>query len=466
MKLGDRLKQTGGSVDLARLQGHPPSDPFAAPGHLPPAGPAAFDPFAALKERVQDALYVRLGARINDPDLTEVELRKLVVAELSAALEAEPIPLTSDERESLVHELSDDVIGYGPIEPYLADPSVTEIMVNSDAAIYIERDGMLTLAASRYSSQAHLRRVIEKIVGAVGRRIDESSPTCDARLPDGSRVNAVIPPLAVDGPQLTIRKFTKRVLRVEDLIGLGTLSPQVAEFLRTCVSGRLNILISGGTGTGKTTLLNVLSNFIPAHERLVTIEDAVELKLAQPHVIRLESRPPNIEGRGEVTIRDLVRNSLRMRPDRIIVGEVRGGEALDMLQAMNTGHEGSLSTLHSNSPRDALSRLETMVLMAGFDLPVRAIREQIASALDLILQISRMRDGSRRITKVSEVTGTEGDTITMSDIFDLSHDGPAAELKATGLRPTFSDRLAYDGLVLPAELFDTDILPSLRRNGR
>ncbi len=477
MKLSERLKTTqGDDVSAARLGPRPA--PVAEPDldrlqmHLA-SGLRPIDPFADLKGRVQAALYERLGNRINDPNLDETELRRLVVAEITAALEAEPTPLTSEERELMVRSIRDDVIGYGPIEAFLADPTVTEIMVNSDRAIYVERDGMLSLTSARYGDQDHLRRVIDRIVGAIGRRIDESSPTCDARLPDGSRVNAVIPPLAVDGPQLTIRKFAKRAFRADDLVTMGTLTSEVADFLDSCVSGKLNVLISGGTGTGKTTLLNVLSGFIPAHERVVTIEDAVELQMAQPHVIRLESRPPNIEGRGEVTIRELVRNSLRMRPDRIVVGEVRGGEALDMLQAMNTGHEGSLSTLHANSPRDALSRLETMVLMAGYDLPMRAIREQIASALDLMVQISRLRDGSRRVTKIVEITGMEADTIAMADIFEFDFgagmrpDGSfLGTLRPTGLRPTFTDKLAQQGMEFPASLFDTGAVPKLNRSSR
>jgi pilus assembly protein CpaF len=333
-------------------------------------------------------------------------------------------------------------------------------MVLSDESIYVERDGKLELTEAKYLSQEHLRSVIERIVSAVGRRIDESSPTVDARLPDGSRVNAVIPPLAVDGPQLTIRKFSKRPLLASDLIRLGTLTDELAVFLDQCVQGRLNILVTGGTGTGKTTLLNTLSASIPDTDRVVTIEDAVELRLSQRHVVRLEARPPNIEGRGAVTIRELVRNSLRMRPDRIVVGEVRGAEALDMLQAMNTGHEGSLSTLHSNTPRDALSRLETMVLMAGFDLPVRAIREQVVGAVDMIVHLARMRDGSRRVTKIVEVQGLEGDTITLSDLFEFDHSAGTDDegkilgtIMPTGIRPMFEQRLEEYGQVLDSSLF-------------
>jgi pilus assembly protein CpaF len=337
--------------------------------------------------------------------------------------------------------------------------------VNSTHNIHVERAGRLEMTHARYLSDEHLRQVIERIVGQVGRRVDESSPMVDARLLDGSRVNAIVPPLAVDGPALTIRKFGTKVLGVAELVELNSMTREVADFLESCVLGKLNILVSGGTGTGKTTMLNALSSFIPETERIVTIEDAVELQLDQRHVIRLESRPPNIEGKGEYTIRDLVRNSLRMRPDRIIVGEVRGGEALDMLQAMNTGHEGSLSTLHANSARDALSRLETMVLMSGLELPIRAIREQVVSALDLIVQISRMRDGSRRVTSVTEVEGMEGDTITLSDLFRYEarpHEGVhSGGLVACGLRPRFSDRLADVGLELPASLFGATDVQSL-----
>jgi pilus assembly protein CpaF len=344
-------------------------------------------------------------------------------------------------------------------------------MVNSTDHIYIERHGVIESTDARFVSTDHLRRVIERIVAQVGRRIDESSPMVDARLADGSRVNAVIPPLSVDGPMLTIRKFSRDPLQVNDLIGLGTLTPEVSELISACVRGGLNILVSGGTGTGKTTLLNVLSSFVPDSERIVTIEDAVELQLRQRHVIRLEARPPNVEGKGEVAIRDLVRNSLRMRPDRIIVGEVRGAETLDMLQAMNTGHDGSISTVHANSPRDALSRLETMVLMAGFELPTRAIREQISSALHLIIHLQRFRDGSRRVSHVSEVVGMEGDVITLSDLYTFDYSagiGPDGRFlgrpRPTGIRPSFSEHLAELGIALPAEMFgETDLFLAGRR---
>jgi len=360
----------------------------------------------------------------------------------------------------LVAAVSDDILGYGPLQSFLADGTVTEIMVNGDKPIFIEQDGLLSETGTRFHSEDHLRRVIERIVGQVGRRIDESSPMVDARLPDGSRVNAIIPPLAVDGPALTIRKFSKDPFQVTDLVRMGTMTDGIAEFLEACVRGRLNILISGGTGTGKTTLLNVVSGFIPEDQRIVTIEDAVELQLHQRHFVRLESRPPNVEGKGHITIRDLVRNALRMRPDRIVVGEVRGGETLDMLQAMNTGHDGSLSTVHANSPRDAVARIETMVLMSGLDLPLRAIREQTASALDMIVHLSRMRDGSRRITHITEVVGMEGEIVTLQDIFSFDYEAGVDEdgrisgsVRPTGLRPQFVDQLAGVGVIFDPTVF-------------
>ena len=434
------------------------SELMAAEELAPAPIPEPIQPFRHLRERAKEQLFVRLGNRLYDPDLDEADLAELVAEELADVLRNEPTPLNDAERADLVDEITADVLGYGPIEPFLDDPQVSEVMVNGGNRIYVERGGRLTLTEARYTSHDHLRQVIERIVSRIGRRVDESSPMVDARLPDGSRVNAIVPPLSVDGPTLTIRKFSKRALTVDDLISYGSLTPMTAEFINACVVGKLNVLVSGGTGTGKTTLLNVVSSFIPASERIVTIEDAVELRLDQEHVVRLEARPANTEGRGEVSIRDLVRNSLRMRPDRIIVGEVRSGEALDMLQAMNTGHEGSLSTLHANSPRDALSRLETMVLMAGIDLPMRAIREQIGSAVDLIIQISRLRDGTRKVSQISEVEGLEGDVITLGDLFTLRHgasgEGVDSTLEPTGIRPRFTDRLADEGIVLPAELFD------------
>ncbi|MGH8945544.1 MAG: CpaF family protein [Acidimicrobiia bacterium] len=458
MKLNERLRrlEEGASFEPdAEMPG--PSD----------AQERGTDPLSGLKQRAQDALFARLGTRLYDASLTEEQLRAFVLEELGQVMEVDRAPLSPGERQTMIGEISNDVLGYGPVERFLADSNVTEVMINSDESIYVERDGKLYQTEARFVSEDHLRRVIERIVSQVGRRIDESSPMVDARLPDGSRVNAVIPPLAVDGPVLTIRKFSKDPYKVDDLIAFGTMTPEMAQLLRACVEGRLNVLISGGTGTGKTTLLNVLSSFIPTDERIVTIEDAVELQLHQSHVVRLESRPPNIEGKGQITIRDLVRNSLRMRPDRIVVGEVRGSEALDMLQAMNTGHDGSLSTVHSNAPRDALARLETMVLMAGMDLPVRAIREQIASALDLIVHLTRLRDGTRRITHVTEVEGMEAEIITLQDVFlfDFSAGvGPDGRfrgtIKPTGIRPKFSDQLADLGIPLPPTVFGAPDLTS------
>ena len=430
------------------------------------------DPYAGLKKRAQEALFVKLGPRLYDASLSEDDIQEIVSTDLDQAMEGESAPFSAEERRAIVRQIREDILGYGPIHMFLEDDSITEIMVNAEERIYIERDGKIEETEARFASRQHLRRVIDRIVAQVGRRIDESSPMVDARLPDGSRVNAVIPPLSVDGPVLTIRVFAKDPFQVQDLIDLGTMSPEVADLIQRVVEGKLNVLVSGGTGTGKTTMLNVLSGFIPADERIVTIEDAVELQLHQRHVIRLESRPPNVEGRGEVKIRDLVRNALRMRPDRIVVGEVRGGEALDMLQAMNTGHEGSLSTVHSNSPRDTLSRLETMVLMAGVDLPARAIREQIAAAVDLIVHLSRMRDGSRRIVQISEVVGMEGDTITIQDVFRFDYSAGRDEdgrflgdIKPTGIRPQFTDRLAESGIEVPASVFGSIGIPP-GRNGR
>jgi pilus assembly protein CpaF len=418
------------------------------------------DPFGDVRRQVHLALIDTLGPKLYDTKLSPQDLEHRVRQTLQEVLTTSDVPLTTVDRTRLTQEIADDILGYGPIEPYLRDVDVTEIMVNGADQIYVERAGMIHSVEGRFADESHLRRTIDKIVGRVGRRVDESSPMVDARLPDGSRINAIIPPLAVDGSVLTIRKFAADPFTVEDLIAFGTLTRAVSDFLSACVRGKLNILVSGGTGAGKTTTLNVLSGFVPGTERIITIEDAAELQLHQEHVLRLESRPPNIEGRGEVRIRDLVRNALRMRPDRIVVGEVRDSAALDMLQAMNTGHDGSICTVHANSPRDVLSRVETMVLMAGVELPMRAIREQVASAIDLIVHQTRFRDGSRRITHVTEVVGMEGDIITLQDLFLFDHrmgfdtEGrPFGRLKATGLRPTTLDKMAAAGVQVSPEAF-------------
>jgi pilus assembly protein CpaF len=451
MKLSDRLKaidtDPGGSPERPKTERGP--NPFVDD----------HDPLTDLKMRAKEDLFGKLEAKTFDASLNESDLKAAVVAELERVLDESATPLSLAERERIAEEISIDILGYGPIQRYLEDDEVSEIMVNGTDPIFVERAGRIHKTGARFSSEAHLRQVIERIVAKVGRRVDESSPMVDARLPDGSRVNAIVPPLSVDGPALTIRKFAADPFRVEHLIEFGTLTPAMASLLQVCVQGKLNLLITGGTGTGKTTLLNVISSFVPAHERIVTIEDAVELQLLQDHVVRLESRPPNVEGRGGVTIRDLVRNALRMRPDRIIVGEVRGPEALDMMQAMNTGHEGSMSTVHANTPRDALSRLETMVLMSGLEIPVTAIREYIASALSVIVHLGRLSDGTRRVTRVAEVVGMEGEVITMQDIFHFQQKGVEEGGKvigrttATGIRPKFAEKLLAQGLSLPAELF-------------
>ena len=455
MGLHDRLK--GGNGDApATLEGSAAA----------PVVQLRRDPYAELKTRIHHACIATLGPELFATEPTE-DVSERVVRAVMEQLALDRTPLTREERRQVVREISDDILGYGPLEPLLRDDGVTEIMVNGFDRIYIERGGKIEPAQAAFADNGHLLRIIDKIVSQVGRRVDEASPMVDARLPDGSRVNAVIPPLALRGPTLTIRKFSRDPYTMDDLIGFGTLTGKSAHFLAACVRGKLNVLISGGTGTGKTTTLNALSAFVPGHERIVTIEDAAELQLQQEHVIPLESRPPNIEGQGEIRIRELVRNALRMRPDRIIVGEVRGPETLDMLQAMNTGHEGSLTTIHANSPRDALSRLETLVLTAGVDLPLRAIREQIASAFDLLVQISRLVDGSRRITHVTEVLRMESDVITLQDVFFARppDEEAAGETRAvrllgplvcTGLKPHFLEKLSANAVVLPPTFFSAD----------
>ena len=442
-----------------------------APGALSQPAPRGersktADPYAELKTRVHHAVIARLGPELFASESAE-DLSERVLRAVMEQLALDRTPLTREERRQIVKEITDDILGYGPLEPFLQDDSVTEVMVNGYDKIYIERSGKIEGTPASFVDDAHLMRIIDKIVSQVGRRVDESSPMVDARLPDGSRVNAIIPPLALRGPTLTIRKFSRDPYTMDDLINFGSLTPKAAHFLAACVRGKLNVLISGGTGTGKTTTLNAMSAFVPGDERVVTIEDAAELQLQQDHIITLEARPPNIEGQGEIRIRELVRNALRMRPDRIIVGEVRGAETVDMLQAMNTGHEGSLTTIHANSPRDALSRLETLVLTAGVELPLRAIREQISSAFDLLVQISRLVDGSRRLVNITEVLRMESDVITLQDIFiakppdeetaaathALRLMGPLA---CSGLKPHFLEKMAANGVALPSNFFEAD----------
>ena len=401
-----------------------------------------------VKKTIHGKLIDELADVIYKKNITDSELKDKVSSNAESMVFASDFPLTHEERTKIISEITDDVVGYGPIEELLRDKEVTEIMINNPSSIYVEKFGKIVKTNKSFIDTNHMMRIVDKIVSRIGRRVDEASPYVDARLPDGSRVNIIISPLVLNGPTMTIRKFSADPFTIQDLIQMGTLTTRVSDFLKACVKGRMNIIISGGTGTGKTTLLNVLSSFIPGDERIITIEDAAELQLNQSHVIRLESRPPNIEGKGQITIRNLVVNALRMRPDRIVVGEVRSGEALDMLQAMNTGHDGSLGTVHANTPRDVLSRLETMVLMAGVELPVKAIREQIASAINLIVHLGRLKDGSRKVVKVTEVQGMEGDIITLQDIFQFDYSRGMDKngrflgvLKSTGLRPKFSTRL-------------------------
>jgi pilus assembly protein CpaF len=421
------------------------------------------DRIAEVRIRVQERLVEVLGPRLYDSTLSDNELEGLVHQRLRELLDEEETPLSAQEKLLVVRQIGDSVLGLGPLEPFVRDPEVTEIMVNGWDTIYVERSGKLYWTGTKFHDEGQLRRTIDKIVAKVGRRVDEASPYVDARLPDGSRVNAIIQPLSIDGPALTIRKFASDPYGADDLVEFGTMSTAVSKFLEACVRGRINIMISGGTGAGKTTTLNVVSSFIPDDERIITIEDAAELKLQQPHVVRLESRPPNIEGKGQVSIRDLVRNALRMRPDRIVVGEVRDAAALDMLQAMNTGHDGSVSTIHSNSPRDSLARLETITMMAGMDLSSRSIREQISSAIQLIVHQQRLKDGTRRFTHVTEVVGMEGEVITLQDIFLFDFSAGVDEegrfrghLKSTGLRPKFLDKLIERGVHIDNELFALD----------
>jgi pilus assembly protein CpaF len=474
MSLQDRLgqkvsSQANGSVLQERLAAA--SEAFAMPISAVPVTSVlsnsrrnhrrAYDPLAAVRRRAHEALLELLGPQLYETVSDDEELARRVREALPDVLAREEVPLTATDKALAFRQILDEILGHGPIEPMLRDPEISEIMINAWDRIYVERYGHIHEADAAFMDEQHLRRVIDKIVARVGRRVDESSPMVDARLPDGSRVNAVVPPVALDGAALTIRKFAAEPFTVDDLIRFGTLTQPVADLIKACVQGRLDIVISGGTGTGKTTLLNVISAYLPADERIITIEDAAELRLAQDHVLRMEARPANIEGRGEVTVRDLVRNALRMRPDRIVVGEVRDGAALDMLQAMNTGHDGSLTTVHANSPRDSIARMETMVLMAGMDLPVRAIREQISSAIDIIIHLTRLRDGTRRVTHITEIIGMAGDSVTLRDLFAFDHRAGVdefgrdqGELLSTGVRPTFLDRLADQGVTVPHEIFD------------
>jgi pilus assembly protein CpaF len=462
--LHDRLHRQNGSTNGQS------GDALSLVGHQPEPVERRPDPYADLKTHIHHACIAKLGpqlyaaGRSEDGASTADDLAEKVLRVVTEQLALDRTPLTREERRQITREITDDILGYGPLEPLLRDNSITEVMVNNYDQIYIERNGKIEPAAITFVDNAHLLRIIDKIVSQVGRRVDEASPMVDARLPDGSRVNAIIPPLSLRGPTLTIRKFSRDPYTMDDLIDFGTVSPEAAQFLSACVRGKLNMLISGGTGTGKTTTLNALSAFVPDDERIVTIEDAAELQLQQSHVITLEARPPNIEGEGEIRIRELVRNALRMRPDRIIVGEVRGAETLDMLQAMNTGHEGSLTTIHANSPRDALSRLETLVLTAGVELPHRAIREQVSSAFDGLVQIARLVDGSRRITHITEVMRMESDVVTLQDVYvarppdeDSANAGKPVrllgELESTGLKPQFLDKMAANGVVLPPSFF-------------
>jgi len=471
MGLQDRINRptaNGGGIaegnGAGAHQAVPEAPTLIAHPHHSPSQARVADPHAELKTRIHHACIAKLGPQLFTTDTSE-NLSERVLRAVTDELNLDQTPLTGDERRQVVREITDDILGYGPLEPLLRDDSVTEVMVNGHDSVYIERRGKIEHTGVAFVDDAHLLRILDRIVSQVGRRVDEASPMVDARLPDGSRVNAIIPPLSLRGPMLTIRKFARDPYTIDDLISFGTITPRAAQFLAACVQGKLNVLISGGTGTGKTTTLNAVSAYVPEDERIVTIEDAAELQLQQQHVIPLEARPPNIEGKGEVRIRELVRNALRMRPDRIIVGEVRGAETLDMLQAMNTGHEGSLTTIHANSPRDGLSRLETLVLTAGVELPLRAIREQISSAFDLVVHLTRLVDGTRRITHITEVLRMESDVITLQDVFvartpDEEQFGRVTRLlsplSCTGLKPHFLEKMAANGVALPAAFFRRD----------
>ena len=463
MSLLERLNRKNKKYIAMQQAGQHSKNTHGATGFATSADKVREESYQAIKKEIHthiiDEMPDDLQRVISQSSADQKELRRLVEGMCADAIKDNPFAIPLGDRERLVEELISEILGLGPIEPLLKDPSVTEVMVNGPDSIYIERKGRLQKTDVRFRNTEHLMHIIDRIVTAVGRRVDESSPMVDARLADGSRVNVIIPPLSLTGPCVTIRKFSKDVLTVDKMIEFGSFDQRMAEFLEDCVKGRLNIVVSGGTGSGKTTLLNVLSSYVPATERIVTLEDSAELQLKQDHVVTLETRPPNIEGEGEVTMRDLVRNALRMRPDRIIVGECRTGEALDMLQAMNTGHDGSMTTAHANSARDALSRLETMVLMSGMELPLRAIRSQIASAVDIIVQIARLRDGSRKIINIAEVTGMEGDIITLQDLFYFENHGVDQDGRITGafltsgLRPLCTEKLAMNGVTLPPDLF-------------
>ncbi len=457
MNIFNRSKSTGNSTALAE-QIAPAQRSVPRRGRMRSRVP---NEYYELKTRIHDRLLDLMDLSLLDtldPDVLKPQIRRLV--EQMLIEDRGRVPLNQNERELLFTEIQDEVFGLGPLEPFLQDPTISDILVNNYRQIYIERFGKLETTEARFKDDNHLRKIIDKIVSAVGRRIDESSPMVDARLPDGSRVNAIIPPLALDGPSISIRRFGGDVLELNDLITLKTLTPEVGELLEGIVRARLNVLISGGTGSGKTTLLNTLSRFIPEEERIITIEDAAELQLKQEHLVRLETRPPNIEGKGEINQRDLVRNSLRMRPDRIIVGEVRGQEAFDMLQAMNTGHDGSLTTIHANSPRDALMRVETMVAMTGLDIPAEFLRKFISSAINVVIQTARLADGTRKIVSIQEITGMEGNVTSLQEIFVFEQTGIDADgrvkgrFRATGIRPRFIEKFHIMGIQLQAGIFD------------